>query len=114
MKALVLTALLLIGIQTGTSHKQGDMVQVTGQNAIQLARVIAIPGDKVRVDSSGVFVNDMRVSWVTAEVIRNLPKPWHPEVVDKYLVASGAPPTNPSFSGKWAYVGADQLADAKP
>ena len=112
MKSIILTALLLIGGQSTASRKQGDMVEVKGDISIQLARIIAVPGDKVRVEGA-VYVNDVRVTWVTASVIANLPKPWQPEVIDKYLVASPAPPSNPSFSGRWSYVGADKLVDAR-
>ncbi len=70
---IVLVVVLVTGsvvAQTPQSYNRGDTVRVESQEQMKPSpnpRVVAIAGDRVRVDTSGVFVNEMPVSWVSRD-----------------------------------------------
>ena len=81
MRRFVLLASLLIGAVVGAQSppfQRGDQVSV--QNADGAAAepsvqiVIALAGDRLRVDQSGVFVNDQRVTTLSPHLVEVLPK----------------------------------------
>jgi signal peptidase I len=114
MKVLSLAVVLVTMLQTPAIYQRGDVVRVKGEGNIPSVRVIAVPGDRVRINDSGVYVNDAPVTWVSSDLLAALPKPWQPEVMaeGQYFVA-GLSRTESngtlSKSAYWAYTGADSL-----
>ncbi len=57
--------------------QHGDLVRVqTAEGAPaspELQIVVALPGDRLRIDDSGVYVNDIEVRWMSPELKRGLP-----------------------------------------
>jgi hypothetical protein len=73
-----------------------------------------VPGDRVRINDSGVYVNDAPVTWVSSDLLAALPKPWQPEVMaeGQYFVAGSYRSESEGTVNKgtyWAHTGADSL-----
>ena len=78
------------------------------------ARIVALPGDHVRVDDLGVYVNGQPVAWISAETRSHIPKPWQPELIAEgqyVLVGSTRQETNGTLTkgDYWAYTAADSF-----
>jgi signal peptidase I len=89
MKVLMGLFLALIFTQTQTAYQRGDIVRVTSENS-RLARIVAIPGDQVRIDDMGVYVNGSATIWISAELRSKMSRPWEPETIPAghYFVVS--------------------------
>ena len=120
MKVLLSLAVVLVTmLQTQAIYQRGDIVRVKGETNIPTVRVIAVPGDRVRINDSGVYVNDAAVIWVSSDLLDALPKPWQPEVMAEghYFVAASYRSESEgtlSKSAYWAYTGEDSLERIEP
>ncbi len=94
MRSLVAAAILLLSpalmAQTDVSYHRGDTVrlQLKGQKPTPDPRIIAVPGDRVRINTSGVFVNDIPLTWVSRDFTANYgTRPWDSMVPEgQYVV----------------------------
>ena len=114
MKVLSLAVVLAAMLQSPAIYQRGDVVRVKGEGNIPSVRVIAVPGDRVRINDSGVYVNDVAVTWVSSDLLAALPKPWQPEVMaaGQYFVAGSYRTESEGTLSKgsyWAYTGMDSL-----
>lgn len=115
MHALVrIVAVLLLMVQSQVVYQRGDVVRVKSEAESRMVTVVALPGDRVRIDDTGVYVNGALVTWISPELLARLAKPWDPEIipVDHYFVA-GEQRTDVagrvSVSRYWALTGAENL-----
>lgn len=109
-----LAVLLFFAAQTPPAFQRGDVVHVKGEDKVPSVRIVALPGDRVRVDDSGVYVNGMNVAWISAELLAAIPKPWKPELVEPGQVVVGGTFSSESEGTStrgnyWAYVGLSDL-----
>jgi signal peptidase I len=114
MRSLILASILLTVFQTPTTFQRGEVVRIKGENNMPTARIVALPGDRVRVDDSGVYVNGEAVAWISAEMRAHIPKPWQPEVMAEgqyFLVGSRREETNGTLikGDYWAYTVANSF-----
>ena len=120
MQVLLKLAVIVVAmLQNPALYQRGDVVRVKGETNIPTVRVIAVPGDRVQIDDSGVYVNDVAVTWVSSDLLAALPKPWQPEVmaVGQYFVAGSYRNESEGTLSKgnyWAYTGADSLERIEP
>ncbi len=117
MRALIIASILAAVLQSA-SFQRGEVVRVKDEARMPTARIVALPGDRMRVDDSGVYVNGETVSWISAETRSHIPKPWDPEVIaDGQYVLVGS--TRQETSGTltkgdyWAYTGLDSFEKIK-
>src|SRR5262245_50196164 len=111
------TLLLLLMAQTAGVFQRGDSVRVKGGNKVRVIRVVAVPGDRVRIDDSGVYVNGSKVDWVSSDLLSAFPKPWTPELMaDRQYLVGGSERTESNGTlnkGEyWGYVPGDSLEKA--
>jgi hypothetical protein len=116
---LIQTTLLLLLMAQAAVFQRGDAVRVKGENRVRVVRVIAVPGDRVRIEDSGVYVNGAKVDWVSGDLLSALPKPWTPEVMaDRQYFVAGSERTESNGTlnkGEyWGYVPDDSLEKATP
>src|SRR5688572_19773729 len=114
MRPLLAFVLLLTVAQAPASYQRGEVVRVKNETKIPTVRVVAIPGDRVRIDDTGVYVNTERVTWVSGDLLASLPKPWNPELMaqDQYLVVGSHRSESAGVLNKgeyWAYIGVGSL-----
>jgi signal peptidase I len=115
----VLTGLFLALILTQSpAYRQGDIVRVTSENS-RTARIVAIPGDQVRIDDMGVYVNGTAVTWISAELRSKITSPWEPETIPAgHYFAVGEERSETvgrvSVSRYWALTGASNLEAVAP
>src|SRR5688572_9984658 len=82
-KVLVVLVLLLspaLTAQTMVSYNRGDTVRLLSRDQMKPTpdpRIIAVGGDRVRIDKSGVFVNEIPLTWVSRDFAANYgERPW--------------------------------------
>src|SRR5262245_28624695 len=119
MRTLLGLTLFFVLAQTPTSFQRGEVVRVKNETRIPTVRVVAVPGDRVKIDNSGVYVNTEKVAWVSGEELASLPKPWEPELMarDQYLVVGSHRSESEGLLVKgeyWAYIGLDSLERFRP
>jgi signal peptidase I len=54
------------------SYNRGDTVRIQARDEMKPSpnpRIVALAGDRIRIDTSGVFVNEMPVTWVSRDFI---------------------------------------------
>jgi signal peptidase I len=72
---VVLTVVLSPALmaQTDVSYNRGDTVRLQSKDQKRTPdpRIIAVPGDRVRINTSGVFVNDIPLTWVSRDFTAN-------------------------------------------
>lgn len=100
-------------VQSPVAYQHGDAVRIKSDANIPVVRIVAVAGDQVRIDDSGVYVNDAPVTWISPELLSKLTKPWEPEIipVGHYFVA-GEERTAVSVSRYWGLTGANNLEKA--
>ena len=116
---LLHTTLLFLVMAQAPVFQRGDSVHVKGETKVKTVRVLALPGDRVRIDDSGVYVNGSKIDWVSGDLLSALPKPWTPEVMAdrQYLVAGSERTESNGTLNKgeyWGYVPDDSLEKATP
>jgi hypothetical protein len=125
LAAVVLLATPAVHAQT-PAFQRGDLVRVQTAEGTpaspELQIVIALPGDRLRVDDSGVFVNDAEVRWMSSELKRGLPH--QSEVIQpgQVLVAGEEHHTIMSAGGSrsttvgrsWSNIPLTRLSKANP
>jgi len=47
--------------------QRGEIVRLKSEPGMPTARIVALPGDRLRVDNSGVYVNGAIVPWISEE-----------------------------------------------
>jgi signal peptidase I len=121
MYALMTIAIMLVTTmaQAPTIYQRGEIVRVKGKSEIPSVRIIAVPGDRVRIDDSGVYVNDGAVTSISAEFLLKLPKPWQPERIadgQYFVLGSQRAESNGTLTkgDYWAYIGGDALEKIRP
>ena len=66
--------------QTVVSYNRGDTVRLHSRDQMKPTpdpRIIAVGGDRVRIDQTGVFVNEVPLVWVSRDFAANYGKrPW--------------------------------------
>jgi signal peptidase I len=94
MRSLVVALTVVLSstlmAQTDVSYHRGDTVrlQLKDQKPTPDPRIIAVPGDRVRINTSGVFVNDIPLTWVSRDFTANYgARPWDSMVPEgQYVV----------------------------
>jgi signal peptidase I len=85
---MVVVGLACLGAGTlyaqGANYNRGDQVQVQSASG-ELAsppvqRVVAVPGDRVRVEKTSLYVNDKLVDGLSPELVATIGR-WEPQVV---------------------------------
>jgi hypothetical protein len=76
LTALVILAAPVLNAQS-PGFQRGDLARVQTSDGTpvspELQIVVALPGDRLRVDDSGVYVNDTEVRWISPELKRSFP-----------------------------------------
>jgi signal peptidase I len=78
--------------QTAVSYNRGDTVRIQSRDQTKPSpdpRVVAVAGDRVRIDKSGVFVNEVPLVWVSRDFAANYGErqPWDSMVPEgQYVV----------------------------
>jgi signal peptidase I len=67
---LIVLVHLLHG-QDAPAFQRGDLVRMKSNSPAYALRVIAVPGDRLRMDATGIYVNDAPVTGLSAELIAN-------------------------------------------
>ena len=112
---ITILAVFAVMVQTEVTLQRGDIVRIKSENA-PLVRIVAVAGDRVRIDDSGVFVNGAAVTSISPEL---LSKPWEPEIIPAghYLVAGeerSESVSGVSVSRYWALIGANKVEKVQP
>jgi hypothetical protein len=116
MKILIGSFVAVVLMLQTAAYQHGDLVFIRSENS--RATVVAVPGDRVRIDDSGVYVNSAPVTWISKELLLALPKPWAPEIIPTghYFVAGESRTEqagNVSMSRHWALTGANNLESVR-
>ena len=75
--AAVVTAHLVYA--QAAEYVRGDMVRLVAQengNPLPDSRVVAVPGDRVRIDRSSLTVNGLAVPAISRELLQTVSEPW--------------------------------------
>ena len=95
MRNLVIALTVLLSpslmAQTGVSYQRGDTVRMVSRDQTKSSpdpRIIAVAGDRVRINTSGVFVNEIPLTWVSRDFAANYgARPWDSMVPEgQYVV----------------------------
>jgi signal peptidase I len=62
---------VLAQAQDLTVFQRGDLVRMKSQSPSYALRVIAVPGDRVRMDKSAIYVNDAAVTGLSSDLVAN-------------------------------------------
>jgi signal peptidase I len=79
--ALLCPASAALMAQTPVSYNRGDTVRIQSKDQTRPSpdpRIVAVAGDRVRIDTSGVFVNEIPLVWVSRDFAANYGRrqPW--------------------------------------
>ena len=80
MLAVLMSSASALVAQT-MSYNRGDTVRIQSKDQSKPSpdpRIVAVAGDRVRIDKSGVFVNEMPLTWVSRDFAANYGErqPW--------------------------------------
>ena len=118
MRVIVFVALAVVSTlslqaqtasQTQTAYDRGTLVVIQQDGVPMAPKILAVAGDRIRVDADGVFVNDANV------VSRNDLGSWPQSVVPKghyFVIAESKSPA--STTRFWGLIPAERiLGEAK-
>lgn len=124
---LAFVAVTTIAVHAQSSGLQrGDLVRVHTADGMpaspELQVVVALPGDRLRVDASGIYVNDEAVHWMSAELKRAFPR--DQEVIqpgqvlvageERHTVMTKGGSTTTSMGHSWNNIPLTRVTKADP
>ena len=74
MLVVLMSSASALGAQTAMGYNRGDTVRIQSKDQTKPSpdpRIVAIAGDHVRIDKSGVFVNEIPLRWVSRDFAAN-------------------------------------------
>jgi len=112
MNIRLVAAFLVLGtlsVQAQDTYQRGDLVRLrTDDGSIVTPTVIAVAGDRLRLDDSGLFVNDVRVA-VPPEFLETVKAGWQQTVpAAHYFVMQDAKAPR-SVTRFWGLVPAERI-----
>ena len=81
MLAVLMSSASALSAQVPMGYSRGDTVRIQSKDQTKPVpdpRIVAIAGDRVRIDRSGVFVNEIPLRWVSRDFTANYGErqPW--------------------------------------
>ena len=95
LKSFLVVVAAVITVPLGSAqspYMRGDTVRLTDQEKgarFPDSRVVAVPGDRVRIDRSGVAVNGLVVSGVSRELLQTVAETWDQLVPEAHYFVIG-------------------------
>jgi signal peptidase I len=96
------------------SYNRGDTVRLHSRDQMRPTpdpRIIAVGGDRVRIDTSGVFVNEIPLTWVSRDFAANYgERPWDSTVPDGHYAVIADYRQNHDVSQFLGFISANSIA----
>lgn len=96
LKTALLVLAAVLSVQAthaqGARYVRGDTVRLVAQeNGAPLpdSRIIAIAGDRLRIDKSSLTVNGLAVQGVSAELLKTVAEPWEQLIPEGHYFVVG-------------------------
>ena len=91
MLAVLMSSASALMAQTTMGYNRGDTVRIQSKDQSKPSpdpRIVAVAGDRVRIDKSGVFVNEIPLTWVSRDFAANYGarQPWDATVPPGHYV----------------------------
>lgn len=111
---VVLGAVILVQAThaQGTTYGRGDTVRLVAQEngePLPDSRIIAIAGDRVRIDKSAITVNGEAVEGVSAELLQTVANPWEQLVPEGHYFVVGESGTRNSMVRYYGLIPAGKI-----
>ena len=110
-KLIIILAMSLGVVQAQTPFQRGDGVRVLSEQspAATAATVEAVPADRVEINSSGIYINDVAVTRLSAEFTAKVDVGELLTVPAEHYFVVGESRSGASVSRYWALIPADKL-----
>ena len=112
--AVLMSSASALMAQTTLGYNRGDTVRIQSKDQTKPSpdpRIVAIAGDRVRIDKSGVFVNEVPLTWVSRDFAANYGQrqPWDARVPEGQYVVIADYRMNQEVSQFLGFVSANSI-----
>jgi len=112
--AVLISSASALVAQATASYNRGDTVRIQSKDQMKPSpdpRIVAVAGDRVRIDKSGVFVNEIPLTWVSRDFAVNYGgrQPWDSMVPEGQYVVIADYRMNQEVSQFLGFISANSI-----